>query len=102
MYELSEEIKNRLSKSIGIPYEKLITMDDDEISAYIEQKNGKKMEYSKPDMRFSGSGDDSVLIDSGRLITKESIDKKINKVLKYYKSKKQQKQALNIEDELEK
>ena len=42
MYKLSEETKKHLSETIGIPYEKLITMDDDEITAYIEQKNGKK------------------------------------------------------------
>ena len=78
MYKLSEEIKKRLSESIGIPYEKLITMDDDEITAYIEQKNGKKMGWSKPDSRFSGSGDDSVLIDQGKIRTIEDVDKMID------------------------
>ena len=77
MYKLSEETKKHLSETIGIPYEKLITMDDDEITAYIVQKNGKKMGYSTPDARFSGSGDDSVLIDSGKYRTMEDVDREI-------------------------
>ena len=78
MYKLNEETKKLLSETIGIPYEKLITMDDDEITAYIEQKKGKKMGYSKPNPMFSGSGDDSVLIDAGRTI--EDVDRKIEKI----------------------
>lgn len=39
-FKLSNETKEILSKRIGIPYEKLITMDDEEIEAYIEQKTG--------------------------------------------------------------
>ena len=82
MFELSDETKESLSKIIGIPYDKLITMDDDEITAYIEKKNGKKIGYSKPDIRHSGSGDDSVLIDKGRFTTMEEVDKKIDKLIK--------------------
>ncbi|MCI5497650.1 MAG: hypothetical protein MR412_03575 [Firmicutes bacterium] len=55
-------------------------MDDDEITAYIEQKNGKKMGYSTPDARFSGSGDDSVLIDRGKYRTIEDVDRKWTKL----------------------
>ena len=36
-----------LSKRIGIPYEKLIQMEDEEIDAYIEQKTGKKITWLK-------------------------------------------------------
>lgn len=39
---LNEETKKKLSEAIGIPYEQLILMDDDEIQKYIEQKIGKK------------------------------------------------------------
>ena len=80
MYKLSEETKKHLSETIGIPYEKLITMDDAEITAYIEQKNDKKMEYSNPNPMFSGSGDDSVLIDAGRYRTVEDVDREIDKI----------------------
>ena len=82
MYKLSEETKKHLSETIGIPYEKLITMDDDEITAYIEQKNGKKMGYSTPDARFSGSGDDSVLIDRGKYRTMEDVDREMDKIIR--------------------
>ena len=101
MYKLSEETKKRLSESIGIPYEKLITMDNDEITAYIEQKNGKKMGWSKPDSRFSGSGDDSVLIDQGKIRTIEDVDKRIDEIVKHHKSKRTEKKQETpiIEDE---
>ena len=42
-YQLSNKTKELLSKRIGIPYEKLIQMEDEEIDAYIEQKTGKKI-----------------------------------------------------------
>jgi len=90
MYKLSEETKKILSENIGIPYERLITMDDDEITAYIEQKIGKKLGYSNLGARFSGSGDDSVLIDIGRLRTMEDVDKRIDEIVKHHKSKKRE------------
>ena len=42
-FKLSNKTKELLSKRIGIPYEKLIHMDDEEIEAYIEKKTGKKL-----------------------------------------------------------
>ena len=35
-YQLSNKTKELLSKRIGIPYEKLIQMEDEEIDAYIK------------------------------------------------------------------
>ena len=46
-YQLSNKTKELLSKRIGIPYEKLIQMEDEEIDAYIEQKPGKKITWPK-------------------------------------------------------
>ena len=46
-YELSNKTKEILSKRIGIPYEKLIQMEDEEIDAYIEKKTGKKITWLK-------------------------------------------------------
>lgn len=46
-YELSNKTKEILSKRIGIPYEKLIQMEDEEIDAYIEKKTGKKITWPK-------------------------------------------------------
>ena len=48
-YQLSNKTKELLSKRIGIPYEKLIQMEDEEIDAYIEQKTGKKITWPKVD-----------------------------------------------------
>ena len=46
-FELSSKTKKILSERIGIPYEKLIQMDDEEIEAFIEQKTGKKITWPK-------------------------------------------------------
>ena len=46
-FKLSNKTKELLSKRIGIPYEKLIHMDDEEIEAYIEKKTGKKITWPK-------------------------------------------------------
>ena len=51
-----------LSKRIGIPYEKLIQMDDEEIEAYIEQKIGKKITWPR----------------EAKIMTMEDVDKKID------------------------
>ena len=46
-FELSSKTKKILSERIGIPYEKLIQMDDEEIEVFIEQKTGKKITWPK-------------------------------------------------------
>ena len=46
-FELSSKTKKIISERIGIPYEKLIQMDDEEIEAFIEQKTGKKITWPK-------------------------------------------------------
>jgi len=90
MYKLSDETKKAISDSVGIPYEKLIDMDDSEITAHIEQKTGKKLTF-RPNPRLTGSGDDSVLIDMGKFSTMPEVDKRIDEIIKYYKSKKEKK-----------
>lgn len=81
MHKLSETTKKNISETTGIPYDKLITMNDDEIIAHIEQKTGKKMQFTKTKTRLKGSGDDSVLIDLGRIRTMEEVDSKINRII---------------------
>lgn len=98
MYKLSDEVKKNLSKTIGIPYEKLIDMDDSEITGYIEKKNGKKLGFSRPNPMFTGSGDDSVLIDRGKFSTMQDVDEKINQIIKHHKTTKQQSPAIKDED----
>ena len=66
-FKLSNRTKEILSNKIGIPYEKLIQMDDEEIEAYIEQKTGKKITWPK-----------GAKIDGLPIRTMEDIDKKID------------------------
>ena len=46
-FQLSNKTKELLSKRIGIPYEKLKQMKDEEIEVYIEQKTGNKITWPK-------------------------------------------------------
>jgi len=43
--KLRKETKELLSRRIGIPYEKLLEMTDEEIDNYIEKKTGKKITW---------------------------------------------------------
>lgn len=94
MCKLSEETKENLFKITGIPYEKLIEMDEEEVTSYIEQKNGKKLKFSQPNKQFAGSGDDSVLIDRGSFATMTDVDKQSNK-----SQNDETKSILNIKDD---
>ena len=66
-FKLSSKTKEILSKRIGIPYEKLIQMDDEEIEAYIEQKTGKKITWPN-----------GAKVDGLPIMTMEDVDKKID------------------------
>ena len=66
-FKLSSKTKEILSKRIGIPYEKLIQMEDEEIEAYIEQKTGKKITWPK-----------GAKVDGLPIMTMEDVDKKID------------------------
>ncbi len=68
-FKLSNKTKELLSRRIGIPYEKLIQMDDEEIEAYIEQKTGKKITWPK-----------GAKIDGLPIRTMEDIDKEIDEL----------------------
>lgn len=65
-FQLSNKTKELLSQRIGIPYEKLLQMDDEEIDAYIEQKTGKKITWPK-----------GAKVDGLPIRTLEDIDKKM-------------------------
>ncbi len=64
-YKLTSKTKETLSKIIGIPYEKLIQMEDEEIEAFIEQKTGRKITWPK-----------GAKVDGLPIRTMEDIDKK--------------------------
>lgn len=52
-YQLKEKTKQMLSERMGIPYEKLVEMTDEEIDSYIEQKTGKKITWPE-DAKING------------------------------------------------
>ena len=68
-FKLSNKTKEILSKRIGIPYEKLIQMDDEEIEAYIEQKTGKKIIWPK-----------GAKVDGLPIRTMKDVEKKIDEL----------------------
>ncbi len=68
-YELSNKTKEIVSKRIGIPYEKLIQMEDEEIDAYIEKKTGKKITWPK-----------GAKIEGLPIRTMEDVNKKIDEM----------------------
>ena len=95
MYKLCDESKKAIPETVGIPYEKWIDMDDSEITSYIEQKTGKKMQYTiRANPMFTGSGYDSVLINRGKFSTMEDVDSKIDELIKHIKSKQCETQQL--------
>ena len=68
-FELSSKTKKILSKRIGIPYDKLIQMDDEEIENFIEKKTGKKITWPK-----------GAKINGLPIATMEDVDKKIDEL----------------------
>ena len=66
-FKLSSKTKEIISKRIGIPYEKLIQMEDEEIEVYIEQKTGKKITWPK-----------GAKVDGLPIMTMKDVDKKID------------------------
>lgn len=47
---LNDKSKKILERTIGLPYEKIINMDVHNEISYVEQKNGKKLNYRKDAM----------------------------------------------------
>lgn len=72
-HQLSKMTKELLSKRIGIPYEQLIQMDDEEIEAHIERKTGKKITWPK-----------GAKVDGLPIRTKEDTNKEIDRIIKKY------------------
>ena len=68
---LSEKTKQIISESTGIHYEDLIRMDDDEITARVEVKIGKKIKRKK-----------DAMVDGRPIITPDEIDRRIDGIIK--------------------
>lgn len=69
-YYNNNKTKELLAKKIGIPYEKLMQMKDEEIEEYIEKKTGKKIT----------SWPKGAKVDRLAIRTMEDIDKRIDKL----------------------
>lgn len=69
-FELSETTKQIISRKVGIPYEQLLEMDDEEIEAHIEKKIGRKITWPK-----------GAKVDRLRIRTMEEVDRRINKIV---------------------
>lgn len=76
---MDEQLKRIIAIKTGLTVEQIEQMDDDQIHEYIEKKNGRKMTFSK--RRILNSGDDSVLLDRGRIRTMEEVDREIDKIV---------------------
>ncbi len=96
MHKISNENKRKISENVGIPYEQLTKMSNDEITAYIEKKTGKKMDYSNANPMHTGSGDDSVLIDNDKCITLDEFNKKTDEAINSRKPKKYKHKSISL------
>ena len=71
-YQISAKAKENISRAIGLPFDKIINMDHEELEKYIEQKNGKKLTY---DLRMRIDG---IPIGKEHIITIEEVDKELD------------------------
>lgn len=67
-----------ISKSVGLPYEEIVNMSDEDLDAHIEKKIGKKLKPSCDILGFFGRG--SVYLYLKRLIKMEDIEKRLAKI----------------------
>lgn len=74
-YQLSEETKNNISRIVGLPFEKIIEMDFEDLEKHIEQKIGKRPTY---DLRMRIDG---IPMDEEHIITMEQVDKELDRII---------------------
>ncbi len=79
MYLLNEKTKANISKRTGIDFDKISSLDFNEIDDLIEAKTGKKLEYDNvTDKRLIGRG--SVYLSLSRLLSMKEIDRELSKI----------------------
>lgn len=66
---LNDETKKSLSSIIGMPYESIIQMDEDEMQRHVEKKRGKKVSWAK-----------GIKVDGLPIRTLESVEQKMDKI----------------------
>lgn len=75
---MSDELKQSIKRVTGLSCEEMAQMSSDELDQYVEQMRGEKLTFGEvrlPD--FTGEP----LIDSGRIVTNEDIEKRIKDIL---------------------
>jgi len=77
-YKLNLQMQNTIEKNTGIKFSEIEKMDWQDINNSIEKKIGKKLTYSKRNLKFLGRG--SMYIALERLFSMKSIYRKIEKI----------------------
>ena len=78
-YQLSDQTKANVSRTIGLPFEKIVNMDVEDLEKHIEQKKEKK---TTCDLRIRVDG---IPIDQEHIVTMEQVDKKIDEITNEHK-----------------
>lgn len=80
MNTLSEKTKRSLEANIGLSYAQIISLDDEEQTAYVESKTGVPLSFSKQyDPRKIGRG--NPLLARRRIKTLDDINSRIDSLL---------------------
>lgn len=84
---MNDRVKKNIEKLSGMPYDEFIKLDEKEASEVLKQKNGENSRNSESEPKkylldcVRSSGDDSVLLNMGHVVTPDQIDNKITEIL---------------------
>ena len=79
MYTISKKTKMNIERVVGMPIEKLVTMDTKEERSWIEKKNNSKLAFSKKH-RYGIIGRGNPLLARRKIRTAEDLEKKSKKL----------------------
>lgn len=79
MFKLNQKSKDTISKSVGLPFDEVVSMDVERLDSHIEKRIGKKLSpsYRKGNTLVNRG---SVYMYLQRLINRNSIDMKLSKI----------------------
>lgn len=75
MYTISKKTKMNIERVVGMPIEKLVTMDTKEERSWIEKRNNSKLAFSKKH-RYGIIGRGNPLLARRKIRTAEDLEKK--------------------------
>ena len=78
MFRMSNGLRRAMERSTGLSHEDTSRMSPDELKQYVELKRGEELKFGEvrlPD--FTGDP----LLDTGRVVTNEEIEGRINEIL---------------------